>query len=195
MTVVAAYGTTSKVVNFSVTANDACDGAMTPVSTPASGSTFSVGSTTVTSAATDAAGNTGSCSFKVTVLPAGSALFLVPPCRLIDTRGPTGSYGGPSLAPNNVRNIYTPYQCGIPYGVKALAVNLTAVTPAGSGWLTLFAGPYWSTVPTVSSLNYTIGKTLANNAIVSVGYDSSINVYNSGPSTVNFIVDVTGYFK
>ena len=36
---------------------------------PASGSTFPIGSTTVSCTATDAAGNTSSCTFKVIVLP------------------------------------------------------------------------------------------------------------------------------
>lgn len=59
---------TDKVVEFSVTANDNCPGAAV-VSTPASGSVFSLGETTVNSVATDAAGNTANCSFKVTLIP------------------------------------------------------------------------------------------------------------------------------
>ena len=58
---------TSMVVNFTVTATDNCPG-VTVTSTPASGSVFSVGTTTVNSAATDTSGNTASCSFTVTVL-------------------------------------------------------------------------------------------------------------------------------
>ena len=49
------------------TVTDNCSGAGAPVCSPASGSTFPVGTTTVTCTATDAAGNTGSCSFTVTV--------------------------------------------------------------------------------------------------------------------------------
>ena len=53
-------------VTFSVSASDNC--AVTNlVSTPASGSTFPIGVTTVTSIATDASGNTNSCTFTVTV--------------------------------------------------------------------------------------------------------------------------------
>lgn len=46
---------------------DIVDGDITPTCTPASGSTFAHGDTTVTCEATDAAGNTGSASFQVTV--------------------------------------------------------------------------------------------------------------------------------
>ena len=55
------------VVSFSVTATDNC-GVSGVVSNPASGSTFTTGTTTVNSIATDIHGNTGSCSFTVTVL-------------------------------------------------------------------------------------------------------------------------------
>ena len=57
------------VVTYTATANDDRDGALTPTCTPASGSTFPVGTTTVTCTATDAAGNTGTGSFTVTVTP------------------------------------------------------------------------------------------------------------------------------
>jgi HYR domain len=57
---------TSVAVSYSVTANDNCPG-VTAVSNPPSGSLFPVGNSTVTSTATDAAGHTKTCTFKVTV--------------------------------------------------------------------------------------------------------------------------------
>jgi len=62
-----ADSTSGAVVPYVATANDAVDGAVTPNCTPASGSTFPVGDTTVTCTATDAAGNVASASFTVTV--------------------------------------------------------------------------------------------------------------------------------
>jgi hypothetical protein len=59
---------TSMAVTFTPTATDNCSGAVTIVSTPASGSTFNVGTTTVNVTATDAAGNQTTGSFTVTVL-------------------------------------------------------------------------------------------------------------------------------
>ena len=59
---------TSMPVTFTPTASDNCSGAVTVVSTPASGSTFNVGTTTVNVTATDAAGNVTPGSFTVTVL-------------------------------------------------------------------------------------------------------------------------------
>ena len=52
---------------YTASAIDRVDGALTPACAPASGTTFPVGSTTVTCTATDAAGNAGSGSFVVTV--------------------------------------------------------------------------------------------------------------------------------
>lgn len=57
----------STTATYTATANDNCDGPLTPTCAPASGSTFQKGVTTVTCMATDSSKNTGSCSFTVTV--------------------------------------------------------------------------------------------------------------------------------
>ncbi len=59
-------GLCSAVVNFVATASDNCPGASIAC-VPASGSTFALGTTMVTCTATDAASNTGTCNFNVTV--------------------------------------------------------------------------------------------------------------------------------
>jgi DNA-binding beta-propeller fold protein YncE len=59
---------TSMVVNYpAVTATDSCSSSVTVNSTPASGSVFPVGTTTVNATADDGAGHTSTCSFTVTV--------------------------------------------------------------------------------------------------------------------------------
>lgn len=55
------------VVTYNATATDPVDGTLSPSCTPASGSTFRVGTTTVRCSVTDSQGNTASGSFKVTV--------------------------------------------------------------------------------------------------------------------------------
>jgi hypothetical protein len=67
------------------TATDVVDGAVTPTCSPASGSVFPVGTTTVSCSATDAHGNPGSGSFKVTV-------------TLIDNTPPVVTVPGPQSA-------------------------------------------------------------------------------------------------
>jgi hypothetical protein len=46
----------------------------------------------------------------------------------------------------------------------------------------------------VSTINY-YTRTLANNAIVRIGSDGTLNVFNSGPNAAHFLVDVFGYFQ
>jgi len=60
--------TTNPVVSFTATATDNIDGPLTPVCTPASGSTFEVGTTEVVCVATDSSLNETVKSFFVTVL-------------------------------------------------------------------------------------------------------------------------------
>lgn len=59
-------GKCTAVVNFTATATDNCPGVSVTYS-PASGSIFPIGTTTVISTATDASGNQKTCSFTVTV--------------------------------------------------------------------------------------------------------------------------------
>jgi hypothetical protein len=66
-----ATSTAGAVVKFELTASDNCSLASVS-STPPSGSTFAIGTTTVACAATDAAGNTNSCTFTVEVKLADS---------------------------------------------------------------------------------------------------------------------------
>jgi hypothetical protein len=124
-----------------------------------------------------------------------SGFYVLTPCRLIDTRDPNGSYGGPSLAATTPRNIMVAGQCGIPAGVTSLSVNVAVVGPAAGGFLTLYPGPTANPRPIVSTINFSAGQVIANNGIVGVAADGSINVYNGNTSPTNFIIDVNGYFK
>lgn len=66
VTAVTCPPSSSTVVTFAPTSDDNCAG-VTFVCVPPSGSPFNVGTTTVTCTATDASGNTATCSFTVTV--------------------------------------------------------------------------------------------------------------------------------
>src|SRR5262249_29938883 len=59
------------VVSYpAATATDNCPGVNTPTCSPASGTTFNKGVTTVTCSTTDAVGNPGNCTFTITVIDA-----------------------------------------------------------------------------------------------------------------------------
>jgi len=132
---------------------------------------------------------------RLPMTPSSPGFYLLTPCRLIDTRNANGAYGGPSLNANTTRNVAVAGVCGIPAGTNALSVNITSTGSGSNGWLTLFPGPVGASMPFVSTINYSSGRTLANNAVVRVGSDGTINIYNSGPVGVHCIVDVNGYFK
>jgi hypothetical protein len=76
-------GQCGAIVNYVVTASDNCTSSVTVTATPASGTFFAVGVTTVNARATDASGNTSTCSFTVTVNdvepPVINGLAITPP--------------------------------------------------------------------------------------------------------------------
>jgi hypothetical protein len=81
-------------VTYSASANDNVDGPLTPSCNPSSGSTFPIGSTTVTCTATDSHGNTGSASFTVTVVLVDTTpptFQNVPADMKVEATGPSGS--------------------------------------------------------------------------------------------------------
>ena len=78
-------------VSFTVTANDAADGAITPSCTRASGSTFPIGTTTVTCAATDLEGNRASGSFRVTVQDTMAPSLTLPGDIAVEAIGSAGA--------------------------------------------------------------------------------------------------------
>jgi hypothetical protein len=200
-------GSSSFTVDFY--ANNDCDpsgfgqgrtylGSSQPVTTDGScAATFQGSFTTnfpvrfVAATATDSAGNTSEFS-NCLVVPA--AFYSVTPCRLIDTRDATGSYGGPALNANADRSFFIGGRCGVPPAAKAVAVNLTVTQPQALGDLRVYPGG--GTLPNTSTMNYRAGQTRANNAVVNLGPQSDLVVRCvQGNGTVHFILDVTGYFE
>jgi hypothetical protein len=129
------------------------------------------------------------------VVPPGNvatSLYIVTPCRVVDTRGPNGPSGGPALASGLTRDIQFSGVCGIPVSAKSVVANITAVSPAANGYLAFY--PTGSAWPGNSTLNYRTAKTRANNSILSLSGSGSATIRNSG-ATQHFIIDVTGYFE
>src|SRR5436189_160961 len=98
-------------VIYSATANDQEDGALTPTCTPASGSTFSVGTTTVGCSVADSGGHTVTGSFDVTVIldsapPPGDTtppvISNVPANIHIEANGPSGSVANFATTPGGI---------------------------------------------------------------------------------------------
>ncbi len=128
------------------------------------------------------------------VVPPGFDFHTVVPCRLVDTRNAMGPLGGPALGAQTTRRFTLSQECGIPATARALSVNLTATAATIAGNLRLF--PAGGAVPLVSSINYAIAQTRANNAIVILGPDGDIDVFcGQASGIVHLILDVNGYFE
>jgi hypothetical protein len=124
-----------------------------------------------------------------------TAFFAVAPCRVVDTRTADGPTGGPALVANGIRAFpLTSGTCGIPTSAQAVSVNLTVVGPSAPGFLTLYRSDI-DTAPSVSSINFVSGKTRANNAVVMLAPDGTINVRNGSAGSVHFVLDVNGYYQ
>jgi hypothetical protein len=123
---------------------------------------------------------------------AGALAFVpVAPCRIIDTRNGTGTFGGPVMSANSQRAIpVTSSSCGIPATAKAYSLNLTVVPQGGLGYLTIW--PTAQSQPYVSTLNSPNGQIVANAAIVPADANGSISVFVTDKTHV--ILDINGYF-
>lgn len=135
--------------------------------------------------------NPGSSTFSV-IYYANAQFVAVAPCRLVDTRNPTGEFGGPPLQGKQTRTFTLPDNttCNIPSTATAYSLNVTVVPQKTLGYLTIW--PAGGTQPKVSTLNSPDGRIKANAAIVPAGVSGGVSVYVT--DTTNFILDIDGYF-
>ncbi|MFZ0314045.1 MAG: S53 family peptidase, partial [Candidatus Korobacteraceae bacterium] len=142
------------------------------------------------------------CTLTVTAARTATAIFNIPvalqfvpvtPCRIVDTRGPTGPFGGPSLQGGGAaRSFAIPSgPCsGIPSNAAAYSLNVTAVPHGSLSYLT--AWPTGLTQPLISTLNSYDGRVKANAAIVPAGDGEAVSVYAT--NTTDLLLDIDGYF-
>ncbi|MER5635756.1 right-handed parallel beta-helix repeat-containing protein [Kitasatospora sp. NPDC002227] len=125
--------------------------------------------------------------------PSGSVYHAMNPNRILDTRNGTGGTAGAVRAGGTV-DLKVAGTKGVPAtGVEAAVLNVTVTAPTNSGYLSVY--PHGQTRPTVSSLNWTPGRTIANLVTVPVAADGSVTLYAGGtPGTVQVVADVEGYY-
>jgi hypothetical protein len=131
-------------------------------------------------------------SLEPLALPTEPLPFIaITPCRLIDTRNPVGTYGGPPLVIDTPRSFPIAGQCGVAANAEAVSVNVTVTNTQGGGWVALYpAGSPW---PGVSTVNYpTSWVSVANAAIVPLGGGGFTAL--AAVSATDLIVDINGYY-
>ncbi|MHB1047386.1 MAG: IPT/TIG domain-containing protein [Thermoanaerobaculia bacterium] len=132
--------------------------------------------------------------FVYTATGGATRLYTITPCRLVDTRNPTGPFGGPALAAGAVRSFTVPSgSCAVPADAAAVSLNITVADPTTPGTLTFFPGS--GTVPGTNTISFVPGKNRANNVTMGVvGGVLSVRDFQAS-GTVNLIVDVNGYYR
>lgn len=124
------------------------------------------------------------------------------PCRIIDTRltaaGQIAAGTTRSFVAINASNFTgqggSATNCGtLGLSATAVAINLTAVTPAANGFTTVY--PFGTAQPLSSNVNYYTGITAANGVIATIPNPLSsfdFTIFSSAQS--HYVVDILGYF-
>lgn len=132
----------------------------------------------------------------------------LPPARLADTRcGDTPPAAGSDCADEHIPaanstlstmsagqtiSVMVAGEGGVPAaGAEAAVVQLTATNTTANGYLTAYAGA--TSLPLASNVNWVRGQTASSRAIVPIGSNGAIDIYNYAGRT-DVVVDVVGYF-
>jgi hypothetical protein len=186
---VEATGPSGAAVTYAATATDAVSGSLTPTCAPASGSTFALGTTTITCSATDAAGNTGTATATVVVEDKTAPTLSLPgniTAVATSANGAVVTYAVSAADPDNDTATLT-ISCSPPSGSTFPAglttVTCTATDPAGNTSTGSFqvAVVDFSMGP-ISPVTVQVGGTASTSATVNSvsGFSSAVALSASG---------------
>jgi hypothetical protein len=141
---------------------------------------------------------------------AGAGLYdpLATPARLCDTRagnpslltGGDGQCNGASGAGERLSawgniSVKVATNNAIPAGATAAILNVTAVNPGATGYLTVY--PQGAAQPFTATVNYTAGQITGNRVIVPLSTNGAtpgdISIFSS--SAADLVVDVSGHYS
>jgi hypothetical protein len=175
-----------------VTASDTVDGTLAASCNPPSGSSFPIGSTTVTCSATDSHANTGSAGFTVTVTftdgvpPTFTSVPSPPPVEATSTAGATVTY---SLTASDNSGVPPTINCDHPSGsvfpLGTTTVTCTATDGAGNSANTSFAVTVQDTTPPTLNLPGNISVETESPAGAAVSYTATASDTAAGPIAAN----------
>jgi autotransporter-associated beta strand protein len=146
---VEATGPAGATVNFSTSASDAVSGSVATTNNPASGSVFPIGTTTVTTTASDAAGNMASRTFTVTVNPWNSAPVLV-------------AVGNKTIGQGQTL-VFTASATDTDTPVQTLTYSLDAGAPAGAAIQATTGAFAWTTSESQATGDYVLTIRVTDN--------------------------------
>lgn len=113
----------------------------------------------------------------------------VDPTRIFDTR--RADLGGPQPVPaNGTVTVPSPDAVVGVAASKSFVVNVTVVTPAALGYLTVFPGD--GPRPLASNLNFVAGRTVANLVSVVRAADGTFKITNTSARPAHVVVDLVG---
>jgi large repetitive protein len=175
-----ATGPGGAAVTFDATATDLVDGTVAPVCTPASGSTFALGDTTVSCTATDAAGNSSAPqTFVVHIVDTTAPILAGLPSNITaEATGPTGavvSYTSPTatdLVDESVDVACSPAS-GSSFPVGTTTVNCSATDAAGNVATDGFTVTVVDTTPPMLALPTNIIEEATGPSGASVAYTAT----------------------
>ena len=123
----------------------------------------------------------------------GARFNPVTPVRILDTRTtntPSGVAG--RVAEGGTLNLQITGANGIPVDATAVVMNVTAVLPTGTGFVTVW--PRGVTQPLSSNLNFVPGDVVPNLVTVGIGSNGQVSLYQQGGPN-DLIADVVGYYS
>ena len=143
------------------TATDAVSGTLATTCTPASGADFTVGQTDVTCSATDAAGNTGSAHFTVTIVDTTKPALVLPSDLTAEATGADGAAVDFTASATDTVSGSVPVTCdpaaGSTFAVGQTAVDCSATDAAGN----LATGSFTVTVQDTTPPTVTVPDPIA----------------------------------
>ncbi len=120
----------------------------------------------------------------------GGAFVSTTPTRVLDTRA---SLGGVTPTGRGTVKLAALGAGPVPAsGVSAVAINVTTASASAAGYLSAYADG--TARPPTSNVNFGKGSSIANLAIVPVGTDGKIALYNGSAGRTPLVGDVVGYF-
>lgn len=115
-------------------------------------------------------------------VPTGSTLTSIDPARLLDTRDTNKRSAGSEI------EVQVTGRAGIPEGASAAIVNVTAVQPNGTGFVTVHR--CLAERPNASALNYVANVNGGNEIVAQLSTDGKICLYSS--ESTHLTVDAVG---